>query len=85
MTPEVFPILAWSRRNRPDCPASVPWSLVAGHEQQAQVNHGQSFARLAMRGGLSPAELWAVVHDLPWEMAQNENAAIEWLKALVQP
>lgn len=48
-----------------DCPKTVPWSLVAPHETQALANHYQSLERLASRGGLSPAELVAVLDGHP--------------------
>ncbi|NTA36832.1 hypothetical protein [Agrobacterium salinitolerans] len=46
---------------------SVPWRLVAPHEEQAKKNHGgQSLERLAQRGGLSWPELFAVMADEEW-------------------
>lgn len=44
-----------------DCPRDVPWSLLAPHEAQAVRNHDQTLQRLAERGGLSPAEMVAVI------------------------
>lgn len=44
---------------------SIPWSLIAPHERQAQANHDQSLETLAARGGLSPIEAVAVLHDRP--------------------
>jgi hypothetical protein len=67
---ERFPILsdATTRRRFPDWPVSVPLKLLAPHEAQAQANHGgQTLARLAKRGGLSPLELLAVLTDQPFE------------------
>ena len=60
-----FPILLSNpeRREYPECPPSVPWILVEPHEKQAKANHYQTLARLAQRGGLSPIELLAVLHD----------------------
>jgi len=43
--------------------AAVPWDLLAPHERQADINHGQTLKRLAERGGLSPAEMVAVLED----------------------
>lgn len=43
------------------CPSSVPWSLLAPFEAQAMHNHDQSLAKLNSRGGLSPAEMVAVI------------------------
>ena len=45
---------------------SVPWSMVAPCERQALTNHSQTLERLAERGGLSPAELLAVLDGLRW-------------------
>jgi len=45
---------------------SIPWSLIAGHERQAQLNHSQTLRRLEERHGLSPCEALAVIEDRPW-------------------
>lgn len=58
MPRERFPILGTGR--------SVPWDFMAPHEEQAQVNHGQTLERLAQRGGLDPAEMLAVVEGIKW-------------------
>lgn len=75
-----------ARRTRTPYPCSVPWELVAEHEAQAQSTHGQSLSRLAERGGLSPMELWCVVHDKNWIVARKEGMteakAIEWLRGI---
>jgi hypothetical protein len=44
---------------------AIAWDLVEDHRAQAQRNHGQSLERLAERGGLSSAELVAVLQDRP--------------------
>lgn len=54
-----FPI-----QSRQGLPKSVPWFMVAPHESQAQINHGQSLEVLAERGGLHVIELWALVHHV---------------------
>lgn len=49
------------------CPKEVPWEMMVPHESQAKSNHGgQSLAKLASRGGLSPVELANVLtgHEL---------------------
>jgi|SRR5579859_868602 len=73
-----------ARRNGTPYPRSVPWELVKDHEKQAQSNHSQSLDRLAERGGLSPKELWCVVHDKKYYESRNitEAMAIEWLRSL---
>lgn len=54
--------------------AYVPWMLVTPHEAQAQRNHGQSLDRLAERGGLSAAELVAVLEDRRWKPMDDKEA-----------
>src|SRR5216684_6385583 len=73
-----------ARRNRTSYPRSMPWSLVSGHDRQAQSNHSQTLERLAERGGLSPLELWCVVNDKKWREkgTMTEAQAIEWLRSL---
>jgi hypothetical protein len=75
-----------ARRNHTPYPRSVPWGLVRDHEAQAYSNHSQTLTRLAERGGLSPKELWCVVHDKKWHDPESqemtEAKAIEWLRAL---
>jgi len=76
-----FPVL--NSLKNPDIPTSVPWWLVAPHERQAMRNHGgQTLARLAERGGLSPLELYKIVHDqgFSWPTKEDEAAALEWLR-----
>jgi hypothetical protein len=75
-----------ARRNHTPYPRSVPWDLVKDHEEQAYSNHSQTLTRLAERGGLSPKELWCVVHDKRWHDPESrdmtEAKAIEWLRSL---
>ena len=67
--PPDFPILRGYTRQEKErearCPRSIPWSLVAPHEEQAKRNHGQSLEKLASRGGLSPRELCLVLMNRP--------------------
>lgn len=74
----------YARRNRrTSYPIAVPWDLVKDHEEQAQKNHSQTLTRLSERGGLSPKELWCIVHDVDFYAAFSRNMteadAIEWL------
>lgn len=73
-----------ARKNRTPYPKSVPWDLVKDHERQAQRNHYQTLDGLAGRGGLSPKELWCVVHDTDYRDAKEmtEAKAIEWLRTV---
>ncbi len=75
-----------ARRNHTLYPRSISWEVVKDHEKQAQSNHSQSLTRFAERGGLSPKELWCVVHDKkfydPESNGMTEALAIEWLRSL---
>ena len=42
---------------------SIPWTLIAGHEYTAGLNHGQDLETLARRGGLSSCEAVAILED----------------------
>ena len=79
-----FPILLSHRprQQQYSCPRSVPWSLLAPHEEQAQVNHDQSLERLAQRGGLDPTEMVAILEDRKW-MSMEFPEAVDRLNALV--
>lgn len=62
-----YPIhFGWRHSNRktyPNVPAAVNVEFTEAHERQAQRNHcGQTLKHLAERGGLSPEELYAVMH-----------------------
>lgn len=81
---EMFPVLgAKSREAAPGTPTSVPWSMLAPHERQARINHGQTLRRLAERGGLSPCEMIAVLEDRPWRR-MDKTAAVFRLAKLVE-
>ncbi len=83
-TPAQFNILPDWRYKAPLHPKSVPWELVAPHEKQASINHGQTLLGLHGRGGLSPAELWHVLHDKRWHNSNiTGEAALAWLQQLV--
>ncbi len=89
MSAKTFPIMVPYIRGRYiDCPHAVPWDIIAPHERQAQLNHGQSLERLAERGGLSPREFVAVMTDCPFrEVARSipteEGFAIAFIKRCV--
>ena len=80
-----FPIMA--RHGVPGCPASVPWSIVAPHDEQAQRNHNQTLEQLARRGGLSPGELAAVLRgeDLRFAMRVTNVEAVNIINAVLRP
>lgn len=74
-----FPILSQYRH---EGVASIPWSIMAPHERQAQANHDQSLERLAERGGLSPCEAVAILEDRPWRQMKDEGARV--LKSIIE-
>lgn len=59
----------------------IDWQLVADHGKQAQANHYQTVERLAERGGLAWCELYAVLHNRPYQK-MDENEAIIACRAL---
>ena len=66
------------------CPRSVPWSLVAPHARQAEHNHSQTLERLAQRGGLSPAELVAVLRGEGCPFGKADIDAVPALLAALE-
>lgn len=72
-----FPILDGSGR------IWIPWSVLAPHEKQAQLNHGQTLERLAKRRGLCPSEAIAVIEDRKWTSMPHSEARAR-LKKLVE-
>ena len=86
----MFPIIPISREG-PQWTA-IPLAMIAPHEAQAWVNHGQTLARLAERGGLSACEAVAVLEDRAWRSmtpmtqkaaeARLDELVAEWRAAL---
>jgi hypothetical protein len=60
----------------------VPWSLIAPHEAQAQINHGQTLRRLAERGGLAASEVVAVLTDRRFQIMSEIDAARQLIALL---
>lgn len=79
-----FPIIRdYILRERPDCPKTIDWEILTPHERQALKNHSQPLERLAMRGGLSPNEVVAIVNDRSHSnMGQGE--AVDYLIAMTR-
>ena len=82
-----FNILRASFRKWPkDIPDFVPFEFLISHENQAQINHGQSLNRLNERGGLSPSEMLRILEDRRWtteeapKRTDDESEYAEWLK-----
>lgn len=73
-----YPILS----NIRFAPDYIPWKMIEPHREQAMKNHDQTLERLNERGGLSPMELYAVIHDRDcFEVMKEmtESFCIEWL------
>ena len=66
-----FPIHPASVKKFPELPQTVPWGFVAEHEPQSLHNHSQSLERLAQRGGLDWSELYYVVNDKEYDLADK--------------
>ncbi len=80
----MFPVLAGSQSKeyqRLGMPRSVPWRLLAPHEEQAQNNHSQSLETLASRGGLGPMEMRCIVEGVKLRVYMGMTPADEfaWL------
>lgn len=74
MTARRFPVHSDDRRTVEGCPVSVPWSLLAPHEEWAQWNHSQSLERLASRGGLGLHEMCCVIeHRKLWPLRPDAD------------
>lgn len=79
-----FPVLLGhsDRVHYDDCPESIPWELMEPHTHQAYKNHGQTLARLALRGGLEPSELVAIFEHRLWTNMTMRDA-VNRLKQLI--
>lgn len=53
---------------------SIPWSVIAPHEAQAQRNHDQTLELLAQRGGLGAIEAVAVLEDQAYPRGRDVQA-----------
>ena len=77
MSNRTFPIM---NHGEPKCcPSSIPWDIIAGHEEQAYHNHGQSLELLASRGGLSPCEAVAILEDRGWVKERDREVVCKRL------
>jgi hypothetical protein len=77
-----FRVLKQPREFAALMPDSVPWALVEPLRARCLVAHAQSLETLDARGGLSPVELYAHVHELKFRdwMSVDAKAASAWLK-----
>ena len=72
-------------KNTPShCPATVPWEIVAPHQEQAIQNHGQTLEKLHGRGGVSIQELYAILRDRPYDSAVSERTAVNFVWSLIE-
>lgn len=66
---------------------TIPWIVIAPHEEQAISNHGQSLEHLNERGGLSWNEMLAVLENRKWDKelkSMNESVAREKVEEIVR-
>jgi hypothetical protein len=72
-----FPILReYAEPGRKD----IPWEMIAPHEGQARLNHGQSLERLAERGGLAACEAVAVLENRAWRRMTEADQRLTQLE-----
>lgn len=62
------------QRNASHLRQRIPWAMLAPHEAQALLNHGQTLERLAERGGLSPSEACDVLLGRSWNTTPADKA-----------
>ena len=67
------------KKEYPDCPLLITDNVL--NEEYAQINHGQTLARLNERGGLAPCEAVAIAEKRRWRKMPIEEA-INALKGL---
>jgi hypothetical protein len=70
------------RKKHEDCPSGIPWHVIKEYEEQAIKNHTQTLNGLAKRGGLSPTEIYAVMHNRKWQVMKEQDA-IDYLRSLL--
>jgi len=76
---KLFPIIRPSRIHPcTKVPAFIRWDAL--NEEQAQINHGQSLAMLASRGGLAPCEAVAIIEHRRWQKMRIDDAL-----AIIEP
>lgn len=90
-TPATFPVLISfnnpneKRYQELGCPQSVPWGVLAPHEQVARDNHGrQSLRRLAQRGGLDPNEMANVLTGHEWAHRFTPEDSVTIIKQAIE-
>lgn len=85
MSQDLFPIMGLSYRYADDIRdlrkagvqsviIGIPWDVITPHEAQAQINHSQTLARLAERGGLGHCEAVAILEDRRWRSMPKAEA-----------
>ncbi len=57
----------------------VPWGILEGHEGQALINHNQTLARLAERGGLSLVEMACILNNSTYDRKMSGVRAYEFI------
>jgi hypothetical protein len=69
--PLLFPLQLY-KYDYEGLPKYVPWEFVKPFDKRAQANHsGQTLARLAERGGLSPKELLSIIENKDYYLVDS--------------
>jgi hypothetical protein len=79
----LFPILTGTGEDRGHV-AAIPWDVIAAHDEQARLNHGQTLVRLAERGGLCASEAVAILENRDWRAMHIDDAEAR-LRQLIGP
>jgi hypothetical protein len=86
--PLIMPIMRTKEENAMGCPNFVPFVNVDKPEfqKQADANHGQTLEHLADRGGLSPQELYAILHGVRYREVSkiDVKTAVVYLIQMVE-
>ena len=82
--PNTFRILYSYREKKQDgWLTNIPWDFISSHEEQAQINHGQSLKRLNERGGLGLSELYCVLTDTEWDTSGLKISNQDWMDMII--
>jgi hypothetical protein len=81
MFPLQHPYVEAKEEHKP-VPLFVPWEFMRPHERQARINHDQTLARLAERGGLDVSEALAILKGQHWKQVEWGPAVTEFLALL---
>lgn len=73
MNTQMFPIIG-SRHSSTSTKAWFPLKVLSPHAKQTSLNHAHSLQQMSERGGMTPAELAAVLEDRPFVQMSDREA-----------